>query len=121
MVQCGALSRVWHKVKTTQTAGHRVVVILQEAKTGSRESFQRMGARVLAFFPSGTLAFGHAAGWNDDSGVKSGPNHSWSCDAFDGSHGRQRRRRSDALGGDLVRQWSRQNASVVGAAVDSNA
>eukprot|EP00966_Prymnesium_polylepis_P085186 1972392-Prymnesium_polylepis.1 len=63
----GALSRVWHKVKTTQAAGHRGVVIPSGSKDGFTGEFQRIGARVLAFFPSGTLAFGHAAGWSDDS------------------------------------------------------
>ena len=72
-----ALTSVWDKVRATARAGQCVMVVMQEAKPRSRIDYYNMGASELAFFPSGTLAFGHAAGWNDDTLEGKPGSHAW--------------------------------------------
>eukprot|EP00966_Prymnesium_polylepis_P158315 3659392-Prymnesium_polylepis.1 len=66
-------------------AGHRVVVIVQEAKARSRtDLYHSMGAVELAYFPTGTIAFGHALGWaNDTRARRQSSLHSWHCNEYD--------------------------------------
>ena len=72
-----ALWGVWKKVEATARSGHCVLVIVQEAKQQSRRHYQNMGASEIAFFPAGTIAFGHAAGWGDDPLSGRPGSHSW--------------------------------------------
>ena len=68
----GALARVYKKAVATAEAGGRVVMVVQEApREGDPKScraYQSLGGNGVAvdavlFFPAGTIAFGHAAGW----------------------------------------------------------
>jgi hypothetical protein len=79
----GVAARIWCKVQATVTPGHHVVVVVQEAKTRSFRDYQSMGATAIAFFPAGTLAFGHAAGWAYDANVRqNGYSHAWSTNVY---------------------------------------
>ena len=60
------------KAVATAEAGRRVVMVVQEApqegEQKSRRAYQNLSNAEVAvdavlFFPSGTIAFGHAAGW----------------------------------------------------------
>jgi hypothetical protein len=67
-------------IKTTALR-HRVVVMIQDAdKDTTPNAYTSKGARLLATFAPGTIAFGNAAGWNNLDIVNSrlGLSHSWS-------------------------------------------
>jgi len=79
----GALSDVWPKINATQQAGKRVLLVLQdppaENKKHSRtqEFFNNMNGQVVAYFPTGTIPFGHACGWSNAHTSWNGNSHSW--------------------------------------------
>ena len=72
-----AVSQVWKKIKETARR-HRVVVVIQEppSKTRRKRTHYRQGlpkgveCTQLAFLPPGTICFGHAAGWPDNSNAE---------------------------------------------------
>ena len=71
---------IWQTIKTTALR-HRVVVMIQDAdKDTTPNAYTSKGARLLATFAPGTIAFGHAAGWNnlDIVNHRLGLSHSWS-------------------------------------------
>jgi hypothetical protein len=82
-VRAGALSDVWPKIQSTQQAGKRVLLVLQdppsEHKYNSRtqEFFNNINGQVVACFPTGTIPFGHACGWSDAHTSWNGNSHSW--------------------------------------------
>jgi hypothetical protein len=74
------MKAIWQTIKTTALR-HRVVVTIQDVdKDTTPNACTSKGARLLATFPPGTIAFGHAAGWNNLAIVNSrlGLSHSWS-------------------------------------------
>ena len=82
----GALTRVYKKAVATAEAGGRVVMVVQEAphegQQKSVRAYQNLrsnGAAVdeVLFFPAGTLAFGHAAGWANATESAYANTHAW--------------------------------------------
>ena len=74
------MKTIWQTIKTTALR-HRVVVMIQDAdKATTPNAYTSKGARLLATFAPGTIAFGHAAGWNNLALVNNrlGLSHSWS-------------------------------------------
>ena len=71
---------IWYAIRNTALR-HRVVVVIQDVdKNTTPAMYTSQGARLLATFAPGTIAFGHAAGWNNLDIVTSrlGLSHSWS-------------------------------------------
>jgi len=80
----GDLGDVWRKIHATQQAGKRVLlVLLQGPKTENQkhrrtqEFFRKIHGTVVAWFPTGTIPFGHACGWSDSYTSWKGNSHSW--------------------------------------------
>ena len=82
-VREGALSDVWPKVQATQQARKRVLLVLQDPPTESKQNsrtqefFNNINGKVVACFPTGTIPFGHACGWSDAHTSWNGNSHSW--------------------------------------------
>ena len=81
-----SLTRVYKKAVATAEAGGRVVMVVQEApqegQQKSRRAYQNLssnGAAVdeVLFFPAGTIAFGHAAGWTNATESAYANTHAW--------------------------------------------
>ena len=82
----GALARVYKKAVTTAEAGGRVVMVMQEApREGEQKSCRayqnlsntEVAVDVVLFFPAGTIAFGHAAGWTNATESAYANTHAW--------------------------------------------
>jgi hypothetical protein len=74
------MQEIWHTIANTARR-HRVVVMIQDVdKDTTPDAYTSHRARLLATFAPGTLAFGHAAGWNNSgtANSRSGLSHSWS-------------------------------------------
>jgi hypothetical protein len=82
-IRAGALSDTWPKIHATQQAGKRVLLVLQDPKTENKkhsrtqEFFRNIHGTVVAWFPTGTIPFGHACGWPDSHTSWKGNSHSW--------------------------------------------
>ena len=82
-VREGALSDVWPKIQATQQARKRVLLVLQDPPTESKQNsrtqefFNNINGKVVACFPTGTIPFGHACGWSDAHTSWNGNSHSW--------------------------------------------
>jgi hypothetical protein len=82
-VRSGDLNDVWRKIHATQQAGKRVLLVLQDPKTEDKkhsrtqEFFRNIHGTVVAWFPTGTILFGHACGWPDSHTFWKGNSHSW--------------------------------------------
>ena len=82
-IRTGALSDVWPKIQSTQKAGKRVLLVLQDPPPGhkhkgkTQEFFNNMNGQVVAYFPTGTIPFGHACGWSNAHTSWNGNSHSW--------------------------------------------
>jgi len=79
----GSLDDVWRKINATQNADRRVLLVLQDPKlenkkhTRTQGFFQDINGTVVAWFPTGTIPFGHACGWTDSHKSWKGNSHSW--------------------------------------------
>ena len=78
----GALNRLIRKAQATARAGHRVAAFIQGRQSRGREHWQSIGATVLAHFPAGTIAWGHAAGWPGDQAEHHCPTHAYSLSLY---------------------------------------
>jgi hypothetical protein len=82
-IRAGALSDTWPKIHATQQAGKRVLLVLQDPKienkkhSRTQEFFRNIHGTVVAWFPTGTIPFGHACGWPDSHTSWKGNSHSW--------------------------------------------
>ena len=77
---------MYKKAVTTAEAGGRVVMVMQEApREGEQKScraYQNLSNTEVAvdavlFFPAGTIAFGHAAGWTNATESTYANTHAW--------------------------------------------
>ena len=77
---------MYKKAVATAEAGRRVVMVMQEApregEQKSRRAYQNLSntevaVDVVLFFPAGTIAFGHAAGWTNATESTYANTHAW--------------------------------------------
>ena len=81
----GALADVWDKIDATMKSGnnHHVILVLQdppkEMEQGRRtdQFFRGLQGVCFAWLPPGSIAFGHACGWTNNSTTWHSQSHSW--------------------------------------------